>query len=123
MNNRLNPDQQEFLLALARKAIRSIIEKGERIEAGEIEPALKEMRGAFVTLKIDDNLRGCIGYPLPFKPLAESVIDLAAAAATEDFRFAAISPAEIPRMTIEFSVLSIPEKIKKFFSKDFLFFC
>ena len=71
-----------------------------------------EKRGAFVTLKKNDDLRGCIGYPLPFKPLYETIIDVAVSAATQDFRFEPITLEELPEMKIEVSVLTLPEPIK-----------
>ncbi len=73
---------------------------------------LKEKRGAFVTLKVNDKLRGCIGYPLPRKPLWETVSDVAISAATQDFRFKSITLEELPDTKIEISVLSLPKPIK-----------
>ncbi len=73
---------------------------------------LKEKRGAFVTLKVNDKLRGCIGYPLPRKPLWETVSDVAISAATQDFRFKSITLEELPNTKIEISVLSLPKPIK-----------
>jgi AmmeMemoRadiSam system protein A len=73
---------------------------------------LKEKRGAFVTLKVNDQLRGCIGYPLPYKPLWETITDVAISAATQDFRFESITLEELPDTKIEISVLSLPKPIK-----------
>jgi hypothetical protein len=80
----------------------------EKIE----DKVLKEKRGAFVTLKVNDKLRGCIGYPLPRKPLWETVSDVAISAATQDFRFKSITLEELPDTKIEISVLSLPKPIK-----------
>ena len=71
-----------------------------------------EKRGAFVTLKKNDDLRGCIGYPLPFKPLYETIIEVAVSAATQDFRFEPITLEELPEVKIEVSVLTLPEPVK-----------
>jgi AmmeMemoRadiSam system protein A len=73
-----------------------------------------EKRGAFVTLKVDGYLRGCIGYTLPYKPLYETIIELAITAATQDYRFSPLTGEELPRTNIEISVLSLPEPIKDF---------
>ena len=73
---------------------------------------LKEKRGAFVTLKVNDQLRGCIGYLLPRKPLWETISDVAISAATQDFRFKSITLEELPDTKIEISVLSLPKPIK-----------
>lgn len=79
----------------------------------EIEDnALKKKRGAFVTLKVNDQLRGCIGYPLPYKPLWETIADVAISAATQDFRFESLKLEELPNTEIEISVLSLPKPIK-----------
>lgn len=80
----------------------------EKIE----DKVLKEKRGAFVTLKVNDQLRGCIGYPLPRKPLWETISDVAISAATQDFRFESITLEELPDTKIEISVLSLPKPIK-----------
>lgn len=80
----------------------------EKIE----DKVLKEKRGAFVTLKVNDQLRGCIGYLLPRKPLWETISDVAISAATQDFRFKSITLEELPDTKIEISVLSLPKPIK-----------
>jgi AmmeMemoRadiSam system protein A len=69
-------------------------------------PRLEEDRGAFVTLKEHGELRGCIGYITPIKPLAETVRDVAAYAALEDPRFQRVTPAELPLLEYEISVMS-----------------
>jgi AmmeMemoRadiSam system protein A len=76
------------------------------------DKVLKEKRGAFVTLKVNNQLRGCIGYPFPRKPLWETVSDVAISAATQDFRFKSITLEELPDTKIEISVLSLPKPIK-----------
>jgi len=57
---RLNIDQQRFLLKLARDAIRYHFESGKPPPVAAEEGALKEKRGAFVTLKREEELRGCM---------------------------------------------------------------
>lgn len=112
MEKRLNEGQQEFLLRLARQAISHYLKTGKSLESETADPELKEKRGAFVTLHKDDQLRGCIGYPLPVKPLDETVIEMAIHAATKDYRFPALSLDELPETKIEISVLSLPRLIK-----------
>jgi AmmeMemoRadiSam system protein A len=70
-------------------------------------------QGVFVTLRRTDGaLRGCIGHVDPlFAGLAEEVADCAAAAATQDTRFARVSPNELPNISIEVSLLSRPEPV------------
>ena len=68
----------KFLVELARKSLETYIKEGKTIKVpDDISPKLEEERGAFVTLTRDGDLRGCIGYPEPAKPLAQAVIEVA----------------------------------------------
>ena len=62
--------------------------------------------GAFVTLQIDGRLRGCIGRLTAKRSLAETVSEMAAAAATKDPRFPPVRSEEAPLLEVEISVLS-----------------
>lgn len=79
-----------------------------------------EPQGVFVTLrKPDGGLRGCIGHVEPlFASLAEEIADCAAAAATQDTRFARVAPNELPQLSIEVSLLSKPEPVTDIASLD-----
>jgi len=113
MTDLLDKKEQQFLLSLARRTIEHYLKTGEPPTIETVEnKKLQEKRGAFVTLKVEDQLRGCIGYPLPIKPLYETVIDMAIAASTQDYRFAPLAPEELPRTRIEISVLSLPRPVK-----------
>jgi AmmeMemoRadiSam system protein A len=97
---------RSFLLALARTTIESRLE-GHPLPAPEPESAiLLESRGAFVTLKIGGQLRGCIGHVIGVAPLWRAVRDNAIAAAFEDPRFAPLEHGELSQTTIEISVLT-----------------
>lgn len=76
-----------------------------------LTPRLKEKAGAFVTLHAHGDLRGCIGYIQGIKPLAETVRENACNAATDDPRFPPVTPAELPDITIEISVMSPLRKV------------
>jgi AmmeMemoRadiSam system protein A len=112
MSDILTPDEERALLDLARRAIGHYFETGENLQTAIKDPKLKEKRGAFVTLKVKGKLRGCVGYPLPYKPLAETVVEMAVAAASQDFRFEPLTPGELAGTRIEISVLSLPEPVK-----------
>jgi AmmeMemoRadiSam system protein A len=112
MDTPLSREQQFFLLQLARNAIASYLEKEKPPIIVPDDKMLREKRGAFVTLKVNGQLRGCIVYPLPIKPLYETIIDAAISAATQDFRFKSIELEELPKTGIEISVLSLPKPIK-----------
>ncbi len=108
----LSPEQKKFLLRLARQAIENYLQTGEYIKPQVSDEALLEKKGAFVTLKTGGELRGCIGYPLPIKSLVETIIEMAVASATQDFRFRSLDLEELPLTTIEISVLSLPRPIE-----------
>jgi AmmeMemoRadiSam system protein A len=108
----LNSEQQAFLLKLARDAIRHRLDKRAEPPAAVEDAALKEKRGAFVTLKHAGQLRGCIGYPLPHDPLHLTVREAAVLAATQDHRFQPLTGEELPDIRIEISVLTLPRTIE-----------
>jgi AmmeMemoRadiSam system protein A len=108
----LNKDLQKYLLELARQAVRNHLEGRSKPKIEKKDKILFEKRGAFVTLTIAGQLRGCIGYPLPVKPLAEAVLDMAVAAAAQDPRFDPLEAGDLDRVHIEISVLSLPRKVK-----------
>lgn len=64
--------------------------------------------GAFVTLKIQDCLRGCIGAIVANAPLYENVWNMAYAAAFRDPRFPPLRPIEWKNCTVDISVLAKP---------------
>lgn len=75
------------------------------------DPVLREKCGVFVTLTIDDALRGCIGLPYPTTPLQDAVIQAAKSAAYEDPRFPPVKTSEMDDIVIEVSVLTPPESL------------
>lgn len=112
MSDILNQDQQRFLLKLARQAIAHFLKTRENLKIKTADKVLKEKRGAFVTLRVNEELRGCIGYVLPTKPLYETVIEVGTLAATQDFRFEPLNLEELDETKIEISVLSLPQPIE-----------
>ncbi|MFC2165926.1 AmmeMemoRadiSam system protein A [Acidobacteriota bacterium] len=112
MKNVLSTEQQKFLLDVAHRAIQHYLDKRKTPEIKTEDGVLQKKRGAFVTLKVDDQLRGCIGYPIPHKPLIETIIDCAIAAASQDHRFPSIKTNELGRTEVEISVLTLPRKIE-----------
>jgi uncharacterized protein (TIGR00296 family) len=103
-----------YLVSLARQAIEGYAGDGKKISPDKACGALLEKRGVFVTLEEypGRELRGCIGYPLPIKELALSVVDCALSAAFDDPRFPPLEKSELGKCVIEVSVLSAPEEIK-----------
>jgi uncharacterized protein len=105
----LTLEDEQACLKLARQALEHFFKTGRRLRSPLKSVVFKENRGAFVTLHVDGELRGCIGYPLPVKPLDETVIEMAVAAASQDTRFEPLAASEMGRLKIEISVLGLPE--------------
>jgi uncharacterized protein (TIGR00296 family) len=102
-----------FLVSLARKAVTMFLHDSTVIDAPQ---GSAQKAGVFITLnyltrKTEEHLRGCIGFPLPYKSLTESVIEAAIAAATADPRFPPVDLAELPRIIFEMSILTEPTEI------------
>jgi hypothetical protein len=109
----LTPAEKQELLKIARTSVETAVREKKLYQVPTDEPeALRNARGAFVTLKEHGNLRGCIGYMSPMKPLAETVRDVAAFAALEDHRFRPVSEGELGILEYEISVLSPLRKVE-----------
>jgi len=95
------------LLGVALASIKSGLQTGHALEpdVGNYPPALTETRASFVTLNLDNTLRGCIGSLEPCTSLVRSVAGNAYAAAFRDPRFPALTLPELAGLTIHLSVL------------------
>lgn len=79
--------------------------------------ALTAPSGAFVTLKSNGRLRGCIGYIAPIEPMDRAVLENGFNAAGNDRRFRPVRPTELPGLEVEVSVLTPPRPIASY--RDF----
>lgn len=103
----LNKAEQKKLLQIAKASVEGIVKNNKVPQFKEASKMLNENLGAFVTLRENGELRGCIGRFTPTDmPLYQVVIGMAAAAATEDMRFTPVTKAELGRIKYEVSVLS-----------------
>ena len=76
------------------------------------EELYKSRAGAFVSLKEDGRLRGCIGTIRAVRgTLAEEIMHNAVSACSEDTRFSPVEDWEVDRLTISVDVLGETEKI------------
>ena len=108
-------EQRHTLLGIARAAIASGL-AGEplpdspptspSLSLSSPWPSLLEPRGVFTTLYLSGQLRGCVGYALPIRPLYRAVAETARAAAFEDSRFWPVTPEEAGALQFSLSVLS-----------------
>jgi len=102
----LSEKEKQTLLRSARSSIEARL-AGKAAPPPDYESErLEEKRGAFVTLKKNDRLRGCIGYIEGRKPLLETVQEMARAAAFEDPRFYPVTADELKGLEVEISVLT-----------------
>ncbi len=101
-----------LLLSIARQSVEAAVRTGKTYQPPEpASEALNQERGAFVTLTERGQLRGCIGYVAPMKPLYITVRDVAKFAATEDTRFQPVDSLELTSLQYEISVLSPMRRI------------
>jgi AmmeMemoRadiSam system protein B/AmmeMemoRadiSam system protein A len=115
--NQLSVSQGDVLVQFARQ---TLMEKlGQSVPPDQSEPvkaALKDecfhtKNGTFVTLKIDGQLRGCIGTLAATEPLSEGVRRNAINAAFHDPRFTPLTASELAQVEIEVSILTEPQPL------------
>ena len=87
MDYLLNKQQKNKLLKIARNSIKEYLTNKTHLKLTEDDPVLKAEMGVFVTLRENEELRGCIGNITGSLPLSETIRDMAIAAATKDPRF------------------------------------
>ena len=101
-------------LQLAREAIEQYLSDSTKMKPKKGLPvSFEEERGVFVTLNKYGTLRGCIGYPYPVFKLKEAIIDAAISAAVNDPRFPVVTEEELADITIELTVLTVPQVLKE----------
>jgi len=115
-NSGLTEEDKKQLLDFARESIVYYLDKHEMLDVPDsnISERLKEPRAAFVTLKENNQLRGCIGDIFPRQPLYKSVISNAVNAAVNDPRFYPVGKNELKDITIEISALTAPKPIASY---------
>ncbi|HEX32851.1 MAG TPA: TIGR00296 family protein [Candidatus Aenigmarchaeota archaeon] len=99
--------EKQDMLKLAREAI----ETAYKGESPKLPEGLSEKRGVFVTIKKNNKLRGCIGFPDAIYPLKEAIAKAARAAAFNDPRFPPLKEEELKDVEIEISILTPKEEI------------
>jgi MEMO1 family protein len=116
--------QAHPLVALARAALEHYVETGLELDfsAGaphegtapvQLPPGLPERAGIFVSLKLDGELRGCMGTTEPTEPsLALEVVKNAIMAGTGDPRFSPVEDEDLPFLEYSVDVLHPAEPCK-----------
>lgn len=115
----LNKEEENFLGKQAKLAIQTQLDNDVHALPltppgnwqggdGKPESTLMRLHGVFVTLKIDGQLRGCMGSIVGHEPLYLEIWNMARLAAFNDPRFAPLTKAEWPKCQMEISVLGEP---------------
>lgn len=107
-------EREDAYVGLARRTIEEYVCTGEILQTPEGLP--KEMyehrAGAFVSVKENGGLRGCIGtIRATRRSVAEEIIYNAVSAAAEDPRFSPITEDELDKLCISVDILGETEKI------------
>ncbi len=108
----LTDQDKETLRHIAKSVIENKARGNPMPEFTVDSPTLKEKRGAFVTITRGGQLRGCIGYIKAYKPLYQTVEEMAAQAAFHDPRFNPVTERELPDLEIEISVLTPLKRVR-----------
>ncbi|MBU2547756.1 MAG: AmmeMemoRadiSam system protein B [Proteobacteria bacterium] len=104
---RLGPAEKAQLLGLARRALDCAFDGRDFTFPKGLSPALNSLGGAFVTIKMKDGLRGCIGHLAANHPVSEVVPYMAVSAAFRDPRFSPLTRSEYREgVSLEISVLT-----------------
>ena len=112
----LTADEKKALLSMARRTLEEFLLNGTdpQTEAfsGTLTPGMKEVRGAFVTLHQNRELRGCIGEIFPGRPLYQAVREHAVNAGVHDPRFEPVRSEDLDSLEFEISALTPPHPVK-----------
>lgn len=104
----MNKEHVMTLFKYARASIKARF-NNSRFKPERIPEPLRVKHGVFVTLTINDQLRGCIGVTEP-TPVWEGVVKAARSSAFSDPRFPPLTKEEFRKIIIELSLLSVPEE-------------
>lgn len=114
----LSPQDKKRLLTLARSMLETYIKTGKKAAPEDLEveitPAMRQTMGAFVTLTLNGQLRGCIGEIFPRRPLYEAVMERAIDAGVNDPRFRPVTEKELPMLEYEISALTPPVPVNSY---------
>ena len=94
--------------------------KEPQIDWQNMPDIYKHKLGTFVTITIEDNLRGCIGHIIPRETLVEGIMGNAVNAAFKDPRFLPLTKGEFENIEIEISVLTPPKELSYTNAEDLI---
>jgi len=106
---KITTEVQGLILLVARETLSSLFDEDAHftnIDYNVYPQLTRRNAGAFVTLKDNGNLRGCIGYLSSPEMLIDTVREATIQAATADPRFNPVTEEELSKINIEVSILS-----------------
>ncbi len=112
---------RSVLLDLARESIEEVFQAEISIDRDSLLtefPILAEKVATFVTLWLDDEIRGSSGEVIAQRSLLDDIIHNAKTAAFEDPLFSPLTTSEYLHTRIEISVLSVPKAVEYLHSSD-----
>ncbi|MDD5535170.1 MAG: AmmeMemoRadiSam system protein A [Candidatus Pacebacteria bacterium] len=112
----MNKEDQKYLLQLARRTLEKHFQDKEilQIESDDLPTSLTEIKGVFVSLFKNEELRGCIGNLKGDQPIFQGVIENSLASALFDPRFEPLTEDELNNVKIEISVIEPMKETPKF---------
>jgi MEMO1 family protein len=104
----LDLEQRQQLINIARQSIEQGFTTHQplKMDLNNYSGELCKTRASFVTLKINNQLRGCIGTTEAIEPLVTSIANSAFNAAFRDPRFAPLNTDEYENIDLSISVLT-----------------
>ncbi len=107
----LSGREKQILLDIARKTLDQWVKDRTIPDFDVPKGVLRQNGAAFVTLRKNGKLRGCIGHIIAREPLYKCVKDMAVSASTHDRRFPPVKPEELDDIMVEVSVLTPPKRV------------
>lgn len=107
----ISENDKKIMFNIARNSIESKLNNEARTVPDTLSDMLNEKCGVFVTLHLNNKLRGCIGTFRQDRELAINIHEMALAAAFSDPRFDPLTKEEYKNIELEISVLTPMQKI------------
>jgi len=104
--------ERKIIIDIARASIESFVKYGKEMDINleKFPKELQKLKGVFVSIYKNKELRGCIGFPYPTYPLAIAIAK-AAKEACRDPRFEPLSEDELKEIKVEVTILGELKRI------------
>ncbi len=111
--NHISRDHKDFAINLVRENLIHYLnhKKPIKVDQNIIPGSLKNKKACFITYKINNSLKGCIGSIIPKYELYEEIINNSINAAFYDPRFEKLTESDLNHILVEISVLTEPIKL------------